>query len=75
MFIITSNYTILNLDLVAKVIAMPNIFLDDSEYGEITFYNADNKVLDTVKIQGQDKFNEYVETILKPLLMESMKYK
>lgn len=75
MFIITSNYTILNLDLVAKIIAAPNIFLDDSEYGEITFYGADNKVLDNVKIQGQDKFNEYVETIIKPLLRESMQYK
>lgn len=75
MFMITGNYTILNLDLVAKIIATPDVFMDDSNSGTITFYNADNKALDTVKIQGQDKFNEYVETILKPLLRESMRYK
>ncbi|MDF2885458.1 MAG: hypothetical protein K0R54_6032, partial [Clostridiaceae bacterium] len=43
MFMITGNYTILNLDLVAKIIATPDVFMDDSNSGTITFYNADNK--------------------------------
>lgn len=67
MFIVTDNQTIINLDLVAKVITTWDVFCDN-KVGSIRFYNSDNRVIESIEINGKDKFEEYINKNLKPLL-------